>query len=263
MSGHDGTNRIGPAGRIALVVIGCILALALPYVAISRALDGDGSPGPAHPAAATQGTTESAGGSTAAPAVSSTASPTTSRPADSSGDLAAARDSCRLANLRLRAALGAADVSLAQFEKHIDAMNLLVAGKISYSVATQFWDETRVGAAQNAAAFRAADRELTANRPSCSALDQTAANPLPYGSVVAVQRCAAYVKDAAAAMGRARTTLRTWEHHIHDMEMLRMGEITPAQATAKWHKNWKTGDEQLKDYRKAQRRAAAERCALS
>jgi hypothetical protein len=46
------------------------------------------------------------------------------------------------------------------------------------------------------------------------------------------------------------------------MEMLRMGHITPAQATAAWRKNWKNGEKQLKAYEGAAAKASKIRCAL-
>jgi hypothetical protein len=176
--------------------------------------------------------------------------------------LAAAAETCRLANLRQQAPLSAAEVSLAQFDKHIDAMNLLVAGKISLSVATTFWDETRVKAAQNAAAFRRADKEVAATGTTCRALDPEIANASPYGQVVAVKSCTSAIAARNAALGRARTAVSTWEHHIHDMEMLRMGHLTPAQATAAWQKNWKTGERQLAAYDKALAKAKKVPCSL-
>jgi hypothetical protein len=151
---------------------------------------------------------------------------------------------------------------LAQFDKHIDAMNLLVAGKISLSVATTFWDETRVRAAQNAAAFRRADKELAATGTPCPTLDPEIASAAPYGQVVALKSCASAIAARNEAMRRARTVVSTWEHHIHDMEMLRMGHITPAQATAAWQKNWKTGEKQLATYDKALAKAKKLPCSL-
>jgi len=261
MQDLDEGRSLGPAGRITLVVLGCVLALTLPYIFLSARL-GSGENAPRAATSVDRSAPRATATTTARPMPTATSSPSASA-VDTSVDLTAARDSCRLANLRLRAALGAADVSLAQFEKHIDAMNLLVAGKISYAVATQFWDETRVGATQNAAAFRAADQDLRTSGPTCRVIDAADANPLPYGSVVAVQRCAAYVSKGLGAMARARTVVGTWEHHIHDMEMLRMGDITPAQATAKWNESWRTGQEQLEDYQTALGTASKARCSLS
>jgi hypothetical protein len=167
-----------------------------------------------------------------------------------------------LANLRQQAPLSAADVSLAQFDKHIDAMNLLVAGKISLAVATTFWDQTRVKAVENAAAFRRADKQLAASGTSCPEPDAALADAAPYGQVVTLKSCVSAIAARATALARARTAVTTWEHHVHDMEMLRMGQLTPAQATAAWHKNWKTGQSQLVAYEQAAARARKIRCAL-
>ena len=63
-------------------------------------------------------------------------------------------------------------------------------------------------------------------------------------------------------MARARSAVGTWEHHVHDMEMLRMGHLTPAQATAAWRKNWKTGENQIQAYDKAAAKAKKIHCSL-
>jgi hypothetical protein len=248
--------------RLLLVVAACVAALVLPFLLVSRLASSPSSESP--PPQARQAIVGTSTTTTTKPAPVRTAESAPTPAADSgSVDLMAATESCRLANLRLSAALSAADVSLAQFDKHIEAMNLLVAGKISYAVATQFWDETRVGATQNAAAFRAADTTLRASKAQCPRLDPVVANTLPYGPVVAVTSCASYVSSGNAAMAKARVAVKTWEHHIEDMEMLRMGHITPAQATAMWTKNWHTGDRQLSSYESTEQKAKKIRCTLS
>jgi hypothetical protein len=247
-------------GRILLFVLACVLALVLPLV-VMRQIFGTGEPASPRPLVRTPS-------ATVAPATAfATASSTRTVPnpgaaATGPPSLAAAAETCRLANLRQQAPLSAADVSLAQFDKHIDAMNLLVAGKISLSVATTFWDETRVRATQNATAFRRADKELAASGAACPTLNPEAANAAPYGQVVALKSCASAIAARNAALGRARTAVSTWEHHIHDMEMLRMGHLTPAQATAAWQKNWKTGEKQLATYDKALAKAKKVPCSL-
>jgi hypothetical protein len=240
-----------------------VAALVLPFLLLSRLASSPSSESP--PPQAQQALVGTSATTTTRPTAARTAAESAPTPSADSGpvDLTAATESCRLANLRLSAALSAADVSLAQFDKHIEAMNLLVAGKISYAVATQFWDETRVGATQNAAAFRAADTTLRASKAQCPRLDPVVANTLPYGPVVAVTSCASYVSSGNAAMAKARVAVKTWEHHIEDMEMLRMGHITPAQATAMWTKNWHTGDKQLSSYESTEQKAKKSRCTLS
>jgi hypothetical protein len=263
-------------GRILLFVLASVLALVLPLV-VMRQVFGAGepaSPGPLVPTAAppTLGagadalTASSLSGPSPDPAgraaATGAAGPQGATGATGFATLAEAAETCRLANLRQQAPLSAAAVSLAQFDKHIDAMNLLVAGKISLSVATTFWDQTRVKAAENATAFRRADQELAGNTASCPALDPAVADAAPYGDVVAIKSCAVAITARNAALARARTAVTTWEHHVHDMEMLRMGHLTPAQATAAWRKNWKTGESQLAAYEKAAARASKVPCSL-
>ena len=257
--------------RVIMVVLGSVLALVLPFVVMSQFFGTGGTGGTADtgqlatnsPALTTPavGARITAGtASTKSPPVVGATTTTTGTPM--APELAQAQESCRLANLRQQAPLSAADVSMAQFEKHIDAMNLLVAGKISLSVATTFWDQTRVGAMQKAAAFHAADMQLRTSTARCVAPSPAVANASPYGQVVQVLSCAAAIKAHDAALARARTVVATWEHHVHDMELLRMGKITPAQASAAWRKNWKTGALQLQAYQNAASAATKTSCPL-
>ena len=250
-------------GRVILLVLACVLALVLPLVAMRQVFGGDDGASP-RPPAPTTGYAAPLGATTPATSSPSAATPSQTPAAVSTAavGLAAAAETCRLANLRQQAPLSAAEVSLAQFDKHIDAMNLLVAGKISLSVATTFWDETRVKATQNAKAFRQADKELAANAAVCPALDPTVANAAPYGEVVAIKSCGSAITARSKALAKARSAVSTWEHHVHDMEMLRMGHLTPAQATAAWRKNWKTGEKQLAAFDKAAAQATKIPCSL-
>jgi hypothetical protein len=267
-------------GRILLFVLACVLAVALPLVVMKGLSGGDadptaGEPGSTPASALTTGAGVVLGAATAAtpatPATAATAATAATHPASPApakltvgvAELADEAETCRLANLRQQAPLSAADVSLAQFDKHIDAMNLLVAGKISLSVATTFWDETRVAAADNARIFHQADKELTKSKAECRALDPAVANASPYGQVVVILSCSQAVTARRTALARARTAVTTWEHHVHDMEMLRMGHLTPGQATAAWQKNWKTGEKQLAAYEKAAAAARKIPCSLN
>ena len=254
MSFHDEQVPVS-RGRVLLFVLACILAATLPIVA-ARALFAPDDPGTSQRRLAPITT------ATATTAPSTAASPAPDTMASAPVALAAEAETCRLANLRHKAPVSAAEVSMAQFDKHIDAMNLLVAGKISLSVATTFWDETRVKAVENAEAFRRADRELVASRPTCPVPDPAVANDAPYGQVVMIRSCARAMSAHDTALARARTAVSTWEHHIHDMEKLRKGQITPAQATAAWRKSWKVGEKQLTDYEKASAKAVKIHCSL-
>lgn len=266
MSFHDDEQAPSTPGRVLLFVLASILALVLPLVVMRQVLGPDDATSP-DPSAPTAGPAAQLGAPTSATSSASSPSlaPATRTPAALSTGavgLGEARETCRLANLRQQAPLSAAEVSLAQFDKHIDAMNLLVAGKISLSVATTFWDETRVKAARNAKAFRDADEELAASAAVCPGLDPAVADAAPYGEVVAIKSCASAIRTRSTALARARTAVSTWEHHVHDMEMLRMGHLTPAQATAAWQKNWKTGEKQLGAYERAAAQATKIPCSL-
>jgi hypothetical protein len=254
----DGEHSTYNVARDLLLVLACVVALVLPFVLTRHMLGGSPAPrSSGDPTAASQ-LRATTGDSTAV-----TTSAVPSAALQGPGSLEAVAETCRLANLRQQAPLSAADVSLAQFDKHIDAMNLLVAGKISLSVATTFWDETRVGATQNVTAFHRADKELAKNKAECRELDPAVANASPYGQVVVILGCSQAITAGSAALARARTAITTWEHHVHDMEMLRMGHLTPAQATAAWQKNWKTGEKQLAAYQQAVAKVRKIHCALN
>jgi hypothetical protein len=274
----DPDHTRSSTSRILVLLLGCALALALPFVimrevaprpassadpAAVAALEGRSTLGatvPTPPAKAVT-RTSSTSRATTSPGTAPTAAP--SPVAAGAPGSSADAEACRLANLRQQAPLSAAAVSLAQFDKHIDAMNLLVAGKISLAVATTFWDQTRVGATQNAAAFRSADQQLSATPSQCRPPDPAVAYDTPYGRLLAISGCANAIRARGAALTRARAAVSTWEHHIHDMEMLRTGHITPAQATAAWRKNWKIGAGQLAAYDAATAAARKLTCTLT
>jgi hypothetical protein len=244
--------------RAPLAILAVVLVLAVSNVIVGQTLGGrqgadNSGASPQQPSAAA-----GLGPTTTAPAPT----PTASRVDQDRAAVAKSMESCRLSNLRHQAAMGNAAVSLAQFHKHIDAMNLLVAGKISLAVATTFWDQTRVAATENAAAFRTADKVLTSSTIECAPLPSDLASAAAPSQANVVSACAAAVTSRGEVMRLARTTVATWEHHVHEMEMLRTGQITPAQATAAWQKSWKTGDKQLKAYQAALASASKTDCPL-
>jgi hypothetical protein len=258
--------------QVILLIVASLLALVLPFVLISRFFGSGDASGTAAP----QATTRPAAQSTPAAAASSSSPRSTSAKAAPSpsqavvpGDadqqavatLAATTEGCRIENLRQKAALGAAAVSLAQFQKHIDAMNLWVSGKISYAVATTFWDQTRVAATTNVATFKKADRDLVAGTAKCQVLSGSAAGWAP-SQTSEVQACVDGLAAGSKALSLARQAAATWAHHVEDMEMLRMGHITPAQSRAMWQKNWKQGQKQLKAYNTALAKAEKSPCAF-
>lgn len=153
-----------------------------------------------------------------------------------------------------RPVLEAAVAPMEQWEVHIGAMNKLVVGAITLRQANQFWNETRVGALRNLETFTAARRDL---------LDRTYRCPPPQPGDPEDARsraCQDAVTAGARVARRASVALTTWEHHVHHMEMLREGEMTPTEATELWLRSWQKGQEQVRAYRAALREAPAKRC---
>jgi hypothetical protein len=58
----------------------------------------------------------------------------------------------------------------------------------------------------------------------------------------------------------AAIAIATWRHHVVDMDMLRMGHLSPARATQMWMRSWQMGVGQLNNYRDARKHALSEHC---
>ena len=156
-------------------------------------------------------------------------------------------DRCRQADAELARPLRAAVPALQQWEIHVGAMNKLVVGAITLQQATAFWHQTRVGAHQKLNRFYSATpgAPLTgAGCPSPGALTQTSTE---------LRSCARHVAQERQALGAARTAMRTWRRHVRDMEMLRMGHLSPAAGQRMWLANWQRGVRELRVYRSAKR----------
>ena len=160
---------------------------------------------------------------------------------------------CQRADAALTAPLQAASAAMDQWEVHIGAMNKLVVGAISLQQANDFWNQTRVGAQRHLDRFRKANRAVP--RMSCPAPARVRhADP-------ALRSCVRRVAADQRELAAARTTLATWAMHVKDMEMLRMGHMTPAAATQMWLASWHSGTRQLHAYRDAEAAVAgAGRC---
>lgn len=163
-----------------------------------------------------------------------------------------AAEQCRQVVRAQAPARRAAAVTLAQWAVHVGAMNKLVAGKITLSQATAFWNRTRVGAKRRLARYDAAVRTLATTDASCPS-EST-------GSAGADATCRkAFVADRHE-LRAADTAIATWRHHVVDMDMLRMGHLSPAQATQMWLRNWHKGVAQLDEYHAARRHALSQHC---
>jgi len=173
-----------------------------------------------------------------------------SAPAQQSGDTRAAR--CSEAAAALEEPLGAARPALRQWDVHVDAMNKLVVGEITLQQATAFWNRTRVGAQRNVDQFRKAWTALERTGVDCPAPGLL--GPAP----AAVRACSRLVEAELGVARTARTSIGTWDTHVHHMDMLRMGTLSPEKATAMWLSMWRRGVRDLDAYRAAARNPALE-----
>lgn len=150
--------------------------------------------------------------------------------------------------------LRAADAALGQWEVHIGAMNKLVVGAITLKQARQFWNQTRVRAASGLDDFATADQRFDQRTARC---------PVPARSAEAttgLESCHQAVAARKQAIRLATVALRTWEEHVHHMNMLRAGDMTPEEATALWLQSWRQGDREARDYRTAEQTAEGLTC---
>lgn len=156
---------------------------------------------------------------------------------------------CASAARVLDETLGAARPALDQWAVHVGAMNQLVVGEITLQQATEFWERTRLGAQRRVEGFRDAMSTLRRRGVDCPSPDLLApgARALP--------GCARQVEADVRVLRAAGTSIDTWEHHVHQMDMLRLGEITPEEATRAWLSMWQQGVRDLDAYRSAARDA--------
>ncbi len=154
--------------------------------------------------------------------------------------------------------LQAAETSLAQWQVHVDAMNQLVAGEITFAEATAFWEQTRIQAADNVTAFTEADGGYVASDPSCPT------PVMPEGIVVDTESLAACEDGIEArdeVLDAARVSIRSWHHHVIDMDLLRAGKLSPELALELWRRYWRQGVDELAAYREQLGEAEQESCA--
>ena len=150
----------------------------------------------------------------------------------------------------------AAQKSLQQWRLHVGAMNRLVAGQISLAQATAFWNQTRLGAIRNVERFKESYGYYEAGAEQCMEPGQSTSSD----DDVTLRKCVRAARVGDRVLGIAELAITTWEHHVHDMEMLRTGQITPAQATAMWQASWRAGNRQLTRYEHAVGRALRMQC---
>lgn len=232
MEGRAGS--LGTAKLVALTfVVGTVLGLS--GMALWAAVDDGGDDG-----AATVPSSLVAADELQPQSDDSSKSPTTPAAA---ADTRAQR--CLDAANELEAPLEAAGPALDQWDVHVGAMNQLVAGEITLQQATQFWERTRQGAHRNVERFHTAMADLKATGIDCPAPDLVGRAPTE------VRSCARLVDAELGVLRAARSSVRTWGTHVHHMDMLRMGTMSPDDATAMWVTMWQRGVQEIRDYRTA------------
>jgi hypothetical protein len=138
-----------------------------------------------------------------------------------------------------------AAASMDQWEVHVGAMNKLVVGAITLPQATQFWNQTRVGAMAHLDSFTTDDGQYQQRTTRCP----PPAGPRPSGDDL--DACERGVAERGRVLKVARVALATWQMHVMHMEMLREGKLTPARATQLWLQSWREGQQQIDRYRTA------------
>ena len=225
------------------IVIG-VLVMGLAWLVLPGLL-GSGSPGNA-----TEGALTGAHATvTVQPEPQSTSSPKT-RPDSSEQRLSR----CRQVYAAQRQPLRAAAAAMAQWQVHIAAMNKLVLGVITLKQANQFWNQTRVGAHTRLREFDTAQARLNRETIRCPH------RPLTRPAHNRLTRCEQAVSANFRALRLARKALMTWRMHVHHMEMLRTGMMSPSRATQLWLMNWHQGQDEVARYRGAVRAARAHHC---
>jgi hypothetical protein len=140
--------------------------------------------------------------------------------------------------------------SVDQWEIHVGAMNKLVVGAITLQQATAFWNQTRVGAHHRIVEFNRAWARLHRQ-----GLDCPSPAMLPAQAPHELRSCAREVADDIRVLHAARTAIDTWGRHVHSMNMLRMGKLSPSTASQRWIAMWQRGQHEIDNYHAAARTA--------
>jgi hypothetical protein len=229
----DNAAQVAPGRLLALIfTVGIVLGLMAVFLWITVA---DGSDNDAAPQAS----------SSSRPSEQEQQPNPDPRPSPGAADTR--RERCAEAARALEAPLKAARPALEQWHVHVDAMNQLVVGEITLQQATRFWNQTRLGARHHLERFRREWSELQRTGVDCPA-------PGFLGPAPATARSCSRVVDAELRVARsAKTAIDTWDTHVRDMDMLRMGVLSPDRATEMWLRMWKQGVRDLDAYRMAAR----------
>ena len=73
-----------------------------------------------------------------------------------------------------------------------------------------------------------------------------------------MRSCSRLVEAELGVARTAKTSIDTWDTHVHHMDMLRMGTLSPEKATEMWLAMWRRGVRDLDTYRAAARNPVLE-----
>jgi hypothetical protein len=159
-------------------------------------------------------------------------------------------DRCQVAADRLAEPLRAAGPAMDQWEVHVGAMNQLVVGAITLQQASDFWESTRLGALRKIGRFDDANttvRRAGLNCPVAQRLGQASGS---------LRSCVDRVTTDERTLVAARKAIRRWEHHVHDMDRMRLGLLSPAVVGKRWVADWQKGVREIAVYKSAAKAAA-------
>ncbi len=153
---------------------------------------------------------------------------------------------CRRMAEQQDVALGAAAVTLDDWQIHLGAMNKFAAGVVTVDELEGFWEQTEVQAAGGIRAFRAAARELDGATGDCPP-------PGKRMRTAALRDCAEDVSSRGRALRAARTAADERFGQQQQMRGVRAWETSEAAARAGWLRIRGTSIGELEDYQRAAR----------
>jgi hypothetical protein len=239
-SAHEPAEQPGAGRPVSAFLLGIalgVVSLALIWTAVSTLSD-DSVDAAGTPSQAVAGGGSSDASSDPSSDPSSGASPAADDPTGPTR-----MERCSSSANALDPSLRAAEPAMDQWAVHVGAMNKLVAGELTLQQATAFWNQTRVGAQRQIARFQDAVSMMRHHGVDCPAPARlSSASP-------ALRACAQRVAADLRTIEAARTAIHTWDEHVHHMEMLRLGTMSPARATRLWLSLWHQGVRELEAYR--------------
>lgn len=243
----------GPVAAVAVVLV-ALLGVGAAVWFGTDLFDGSPTAAPVTAPASTQPPTTSS-----APLPSTPSSEATTSATPTVDPVAAKVEQCRSGwQLQAKAARAAA-TSLREWDKHLDIMNALQAGKISLARAKKDWAPTTAQAPQHIAAFHAADRAYRSAKQGCTPPTGVPASE----QTKALSTCATGMRVVNGILGKARAAIEPWETHLKDQSHFKGGDISAARAEALWRSLWQQGLKRNPPYFKAVSAGAKATCPIA